>query len=445
MELAAALVDGQLDTLRLFDDGTRYLVCLERTYDPNVKWSDFNHRFDSDSLPCAEPKLLDDAGSRLYLQQAGASAALEALEARLREGHHQLMTLRVEPRLGMRLAIFVHNSTLGRGNGMHALRAGGLRLHHPNADEQEVFADGCNLARAMSYKNAAADLPMGGCKMTLQSSPIPLDDGPRLGFLARCIESARILTGPDMGFTPEHVDALRAQYTLQCTGGNLGPLGPTGIPTAFGVFLAIREAARHTFGSPELTGRTVAVQGLGFVGRPLAEHLATAGAKLVVADIDERAVTRLRELVPNATVVAPEQVLTTPCDVLAPCARGGQLDEATIDRLQCKMVFGAANNPLKASTQQGEINLARRLAKRGILFQIDWLHNTAGVMSGFEEYLRGSEATQEHLRPRLERVCKDGTAEVLRTAAARGITPTEYAYEKIETRLFPRDRTHRNA
>lgn len=439
MELGAALTHARLDTMQVLDVGGRYALRLARTYDPGVDWSRFNHDFDSDSLRCDDPAILGDEDSRALLKRLGAYACFEVLQDLLREGRHQLFTLRVEPQLGMRLGLFIHSSTMGRANGMHALRAGGLRLHAPNTPELEVIADGCNLSRAMSYKNAAADLPMGGCKLTLQADPLRTDDLPRLGFLAYCIESARILTGPDMGFRPEHVDALREHFTRHCTGGHLGPLGPTGVPTAFGVFLAIREAARHAFGSPDLNGRTVAVQGLGFVGRPLAEHLVTAGAKLIVADTDATAVARLHQLLGPVQVVDPEQIITVPCDILAPCARGGVLDEASIDALKCKVVFGAANNPLKAFTKEAEIRLARRMASRGVLFQIDWLHNTAGVMSGFEEYLRGPEATQEHLRPRLERVCKDGTAEVLSTAAARGITPTEYAYEKIETRLFPQD------
>ncbi len=437
MELGAALSHLSLDTMTVLDIEGHYSVRLARTFDPDIDWRNFNRTFDTDTLPCTSPQVLSDEASRAQLRSVGAYASLQVLEDLLREGRHQTFTLRVDARLGIKLGLFVHSSTLGRGNGMHALRAGGMRRHAPEDSELEVFADGCNLARAMSYKNAAAGLPMGGCKFTLQSEPVETDDLARLGFLGYCIEDGRILTGPDMGFTPGHVDALRTHFTQHCTGGNNGPLGPTATPTAYGVFLAIREASRYHFGTPDLTGRRVAVQGVGGVGRTLAEHLAAAGAQIVAADPDASALAKLKQVLGEMQVVAPEEILSTPCDIFSPCAMGGVLDKESIAQLNCKIVFGGANNPLRAFSKAGEVELAQQIAARGILFQIEWMHNTAGVMSGFEEYLRGPEATHDHLRPRLEKVCRDGTAEALKAAAAQQVTPTEVAYAKIEERLFP--------
>lgn len=437
MELAEAVRREGLDTLRLRRRADGYELALAQTFDPGLDWTRFAVDFDSDNVPNLEPRVLGDHAARARLAQVGAGDSLRVLEDLLAAGRHEMFTLRLEPSLGLEVGLYVHSSTLGRGNGMQALRAGGVRVHGLDEPELDVYADGCNLARAMSYKNAAAELPMGGCKLTLRGADVAPDDLPRLGFIARCVEAGRLLTGPDMGFLPAHVDALRAHFTQQCTGGNEGPLGPTGVPTAFGVFLAIREALRHVHGRPDLSGRRVAVQGLGGVGRPLAEQLAAAGAELIVADVDAAAVARFVQGFPEAKVMAPEQILDAEVEVFAPCAKGGFLDEAAIDKLRCKMIFGGANNPLKAFSREGEIRLARRLAERGVLFQIEWLHNTAGVMSGFEEYHHGERATQEHLRPRLERVCKDGTARILAEAKTRGITPTELAYEALEAKIHP--------
>ncbi|MCA9551280.1 MAG: hypothetical protein KC933_14685 [Myxococcales bacterium] len=438
MSLRSTLAQAKLDTLRLLDiGGGRYELTLARTRAESVDWTRFNRDFDTDALTAPRAITLADREARKLVHDAGADASLEVLEGILASGRHQLLVSRVEPRLDMACHLFVHSSTLGRNNGMHALRAGGIRRHDPSMPELEVFADTANLARAMSYKNAAAGLPMGGCKMSLHAEPVALDDLDRLGFIGYCIEANRMLTGPDMGFTARHVDVLREHFTQHCTGGTLGALGPTGVPTALGVFLAIREAVRHTDGSPDLSGKRVAIQGLGSVGGTLAEHLAGAGAKLVVADTNPAAVARVQSILRDVEVVSPDEILRVPCDILAPCAYGGILDEAAIDNLACKMVFGGANNPLLASSKDGEIRLARRLHERGVLFQIEWLHNTAGVMSGFEEYLRGPEATQDHLRPRLERVCKDGTARVLALAKERDLTPTEVAYQELERLLYP--------
>lgn len=428
MELGALLEDHGFTSLSIVEGR----LLLRREWNDDVDWSRFNQDFETDSLPCTDPKCLGGEEARALISR-GAADALAHLLRGMTEGRHQMVSLKVEPRLGIRAALFVHSSRLGHNNGLHAVRAGGFRRHGPDELERDVFEDGLNLARAMSYKNAAAELPLGGCKMTVQCDPVDPDDRGRLGFLAYTIESGRFLTGPDMGFLPEHADAMRARYTRHVTGGRNGVLGPTGTPTALGCFLAIEEAAKDALGG--LAGRTAAIQGLGAVGLPLAGHLAQAGMKLIVADPDEGAVEKARAL-GDVRVVSPDRILLEECDLLAPCAFGGLIDEEMIGKLSCKMLYGSANNPLVAISTAEELHLADRLAERGILFQIEWTHNTAGVMSGFEEYIHGDQATAENLRPRLERVCRDGTRRLLDRAKSDGKTPTAVAYEEIERKIY---------
>jgi leucine dehydrogenase len=438
MDLGTLLENEGLTELRLVRR-ERFELSLAKTWS-DVDWSRFQDQFDTDSLPDHDGRWIGDHAARTLIVRSNAERSLAELEQLMSAGRHQMMTLKVEPRLGMRAALFVHSSVLGHNNGLHALRAGGFRRHDRSEPELDVFTDGLNLGRAMSYKNAAADLPLGGCKMTVQCDPIALDDQARLGFLGYCIESGRFLTGPDMGFLPEHADAMRARYTRHVTGGRRGLLGPTGTPTALGCFLAIQQAAEIWFGWRELAGKIAAIQGLGAVGRPLAVHLARAGMKVVASDPDPQAIEATRAEVPELSIVAPEQILTLPCDVLAPCAIGGVIDEAMIGKLSCKMLYGSANNILAAGSVAEELRLAGLLHRRGVLFQVEWTHNTAGVMSGFEEYVRGEEATEEHLHPRLVRVCRDGTRSLLEEAKSTGETPTAIAYRRVEHRIHGGDR-----
>jgi leucine dehydrogenase len=435
MELGALLESEGLTELRLVRR-SGFELTLARSWSDAIDWSRFNHDFATDALPCRQPRMLDDRDARSLISNHGAQQSLADLELRMAAGRHKMMTLKVERSLGIRAALFTHSSRLGYNNGLHAIRAGGFRRHSIDEPESKVFSDGLNLARAMSYKNAAAELPLGGCKMTVQSKPIGTDDQQRLGFLAFAIESGRFLTGPDMGFLPDHADAMRARFTKHVTGGRHGALGPTGTPTALGCLLAIREAAELWFDWKSLAGKTAAVQGLGAVGRPLAKHLADAGMRVLAADPDPAAVERARAEIPGLEVIDPEQILTTECDLLAPCAFGGIIDEEMIGKLACKMLYGSANNPLAASSIPEELRLAEALQKRGILFQIEWTHNTAGVMSGFEEYLRGTDATHEHLHPRLVKVCREGTRAVLTEARATGRTPTAIAYDRVENQIY---------
>ena len=99
------------------------------------------------------------------------------------------------------------------------------------------------------------------------------------------------------------------------------------------------------------------------------------------------------------------------------------------------MLYGSANNPLAAPSIEEELRLAELLQAHGVLFQIEWTHNTAGVMSGFEEYVRGDGAREELLLPRLERVCRDGTRSLLVKAKESGKTPTAIAYERVERQI----------
>lgn len=433
MTAIEALASHGLTELVVKRVGDGFAATARRTYDEGLDFADFNRTFDTDTIDNRAPVVLDDDATR---RLDGLRATLAHVEALLAAGRHQMVVMKVNAALDITTALFVHSSTLGRNNGLHALRAGGFRRHERAEDELEVLTDGANLSRAMSYKNAAADLPMGGCKMTVQSDPIALDDAARLGFLAYTIESGRFLTGPDMGFLPDHADALRARYTRHVTGGARGVLGPTGTPTALGTFLAIREAAAIHLGSEDLKGKVVAIQGLGAVGFPLARHLAEAGARLIVSDPREAALIKAHEAFGALDVVAPEVILQTKCDVLAPCAFGGVLTPETIERLDCEMIYGSANNQLAAVSKEGELELAEMVAKRGVLFQVDWTHNTAGVMAGYEEYVRGDEARMSHLMPRLERVCRDGTRRILQRARAEGRTPTAVAYDEVEARIY---------
>ncbi len=437
MELHQALVALDLTTLALFHDHRSGATRLElrRDWDDGVEFSRYAHDFHWDSVPRGTSPHLGDVDGRAALAREGCGAALQRLETLVREGRHEMIVLKVHRGLGIRACNNVHSSVLGRGNGLHAVRAGGIRRHEPDEAEGDVLVDGLNLGRAMSFKNAAAEIPFGGTKMTVQCEPFALDDLARLGFIAYCIDSGRFMTGPDMGFPTELSDALRGRFTRNILGGPGGSMGPTGTPTAAGCFAAMCEAANVVWGGG-WAGKTVAIQGIGAVGLPLARLLREAGARLVVSDVSSSRLQTARAELGDVTVVEPGRILGHPCDVLSPCAHGGVLDEATIAALDCRMVYGSANNQLAATSVEREIELAARLAARGILYQPDWTHNTAGVMAGYEEYLHQENARMDRVMPRVRKVCGDGTRDLLRAALASGRTPTAVAYERIERRIY---------
>ena len=151
-----------------------------------------------------------------------------------------------------------------------------------------------------------------------------------------------------------------------------GGSGSPAPPTAVGVYHGIRASLFHAFGSTDLKGRIVIVQGAGGVGSPLANLLASAGATVLVADVDPGRANAVAARVGGAALPT-DQLFEVDCDVYAPCAVGGILSLETVPRLRCRIVAGSANNQLAAPEAAG------LLRERGILYAPDYAINAGGA------------------------------------------------------------------
>jgi len=260
--------------------------------------------------------------------------------------------------------------------------AGGLRMR-PYDSEAAAIEDVLRLSRGMTYKNAAAGLPLGGGKAVIMGDPRHKTTK-QLRAFGRAVETLQghYWTAEDMGMTPADMGVL-AQETQFVAGLADGPFA-SGDPspiTARGIFNAVRTTARHRFGSDDLTGRSVAVQGLGHVGLHLCALLHEAGAQLIVADMADDPVATAVEAY-SARPVAASDILSVSADILAPCAIGAILNEQSIPLLRVKVVAGGANNQL-ATPADGA-----RLHARGILYAPDFVANGGGIINVATEILR---------------------------------------------------------
>jgi leucine dehydrogenase len=267
----------------------------------------------------------------------------------------------------------------------------------------------------MAYKNALADLPLGGGKAVLNLPREPFDR--RRLFQAFGREVARLngayVTAEDVGTTV--ADMKATSETCHHVSGLKAVEGrPGGDPspwTALGVFLAMREAARRKFGA-DLNGLTVAVQGLGSVGSQLCRLLHDAGAKLIVAE-PRSSVAAAVACRTGATVVGLDGILDARCEIFAPCALGAVLDERSVARLRARIVCGAANNVL-ATSEDGD-----RLADCGVLYAPDYVVNAGGIVNVAAEYLGWTtEDAESRVRQTDRRL-----AEVLDFADLHGLAP----------------------
>lgn len=341
----------------------------------------------------------------------------------LEDFEHEMLLVRRGARSGATMIVAIDSTALGPA-------LGGCRMHTYDSD-LDAIQDALRLARAMTLKAAAAELPLGGGKSVVslpQGRERPR--GERRRALLRDFADAlnllegRYITAEDVGTTSEDM-ALLAQWTDHVVGRPAGD-GGSGDPGAFtaaGVEAAMRAACDAALGSRSLSGRMVAIVGVGSVGGALARRLARKGARLILADTDASK----RELANGlgAAWMDPEAALRMDVDVLAPCALGGVIDEALTDELRCRIICGAANNQLADNA------LAARLATRGILYAPDFIVNAAGLINASME-LTGYDA-EEALR-RAEHI-EVVLARVFAQAAQQGITPLESAIRLAKRRL----------
>ncbi len=345
-------------------------------------------------------------------------------------GHEQVVFCQ-DRTSGLRAIIAIYSTALGPA-------LGGTRFR-PYASEDEAVEDVLALSRAMAYKAACAGLDLGGGKAVILGDPGRDKSEALLRAYGRFVQSlgGRYYTACDVGTTVADMDVVATQSAF-VTGRSpdQGGAGDSAVLTAFGVFQAMRAAAEHTWGAPTLTGRRVAVEGVGKVGQHLVRRLLSVGASVVVSDVDAAAVTRAEAL--GAQAQSVEALRTGDCDVYAPCALGGSVTEQLAAELRASIVCGAANNQL-AHPGVGGV-----LAERGVVFVPDYVANAGGLIQVGDEAL--SAATGGFRFERAEAAAAgifDTTLAILRLADTEGIAPVVAADRVAERRMAGAERPGR--
>lgn len=270
----------------------------------------------------------------------------------------------VDPDTGLKAVIAIHSSKKGPA-------LGGCR-YLAYVDEESAIEDAIRLAQNMSYKAVLAGLPFGGGKAVIMRPAHVPNRAALFESFGRFIETldGRYITAVDSGTSSADMDCI-AQCTQHVT--STTEAGDPSPHTAMGVFAGIRTTALARLGSDNLEGLRVAIQGLGHVGYALAEQLHAAGAELLVSDLDSGKVQLAMEQL-GAHPIACEALLSTPCDILAPCGLGAILNSHSVAQLRCAAVAGAANNQLSS------LQVADNLENRGILYAPDYVINSGGLI-----------------------------------------------------------------
>lgn len=337
---------------------------------------------------------------------------------------HEQALLRRGPRSGLYTVVAVHSTVRGPS-------CGGCRMwHYP--DPGAALDDALRLSRAMSFKSAAAELPLGGGKGVIALPERGELTGPQrraaLLDFAETVDAlgGRYVTAEDVGTSSRDMSVI-ATATRHVAGlsrrrGGSGDPSPL---TALGVEIAIRSVCARVFGSDSLKGRTISLIGCGHVGERVARICARAGATLILADLNPAKRALADEL--SARWMTPAEALTAKVDVLSPCALGGTLNPETVPELRCRAIAGAANNQLS------DESVAELIAVREILWAPDFVANAGGIINIACE--------QDGYEPAAARKRVRGIGDTLGLifdAAERGrITPLTAALELARERLRP--------
>jgi leucine dehydrogenase len=339
---------------------------------------------------------------------------MNILEQMTAHDHEQVIAFQNNA-VGLRGFLAIHDTTCGPA-------LGGVRIWKYSS-EDEALADALRLSRGMTYKAAISELPCGGgkCVILLRDDLKRAEAFEAYGQLVESLHG-RFFTGRDVGITDEDLQAI-ARTTKYVAKEPDPALGDVSEHTAIGVWHGMRACLEFAELLHSAKKTRVAIQGVGSVGMILARLLRREGMELVVADVDGvRAREAAKEL--GAKVVAPEEVLSTECDVLAPCALGGVMSLETIPRVKARVVCGCANNVL-VTPEAGD-----ELARRGILYAPDYLVNAGGLIRGAEFFLMG----RTDSRASLERI-HDRMLQVLERARERGASTARISDEMAESRL----------
>ncbi len=335
------------------------------------------------------------------------------------DDHEQVLFCR-DRSVGLTGIIAIHSMSLGPA-------AGGCRMH-AYENEDAALADVLRLSKGMSYKNAMANLPLGGGKCVIIADPSTPGKADLLRAFSKHVQSlsGRYWTAIDVGVGPADADVLAENCDYVFARASEYPEGfNPSLFTALGGFMGVRAAASHVWGRDDLTGLTVAVQGCGATGRDLCRQLHEAGAKLIVTDVNEAATAFVANAY-GAAIVAPNAIYAANADIFAPCALGAILNDQTIPQLKAKAISGLANNQL-AEPRHGQA-----LLDCGITYVPDYVVNGGGVMGAAA--LIYSEPSIEESQAKI-RGLYEAILNILDHAKAAGAPPSEVADQMVREKL----------
>ncbi len=344
---------------------------------------------------------------------------LQLFEKMKEMGHEQVMFLQ-EKKNGLKAILAIHNTVLGPS-------LGGCRMW-PYEREEDAIIDALRLAKGMTYKSGIAGEDFGGAKTVLWGDPEKDKSEGLFRALGKFINglNGRYSTGTDVGTTFDDFVFLRKETPyVGALPREFGGSGDSSVATAYGVFYGIRACCKEKYGSDSIQNRIIAVQGLGKVGSKLAKRLIDAGAKVYGTDIKEKNIERAKEI--GINIIGPDEIYDINCDIFSPNALGAVINDDTIDKFNCDIIAGAANNVL------ADEKYARILLNKDILYAPDYVINAGGLIQVADE-LSYRNYSEERVMKKCEGIYSK-LLEIFEISKERNITTVKAANHIVEERI----------
>ena len=335
------------------------------------------------------------------------------------DGHEQVVFCN-DKDTGLKAIIGIHNTVLGPA-------LGGTRMWN-YANEWEALNDVLRLSRGMSFKSSISGLNLGGGKAVIIGDAKTVKTPELMRKFGEYVHSlsGKYITAEDVGMETKDMDTVR-EVTPYVTGiseekggsGNPSPI------TAYGVFMGLKAASKYRFGSDNLEGKKVLVQGIGHVGEVLVQHLTESGALVTISDINEERLNQVGSKY-GAKIFTGADLYSAEVDIYAPCALGATINDATINNIKASIIAGAANNQLANEAIHGKI-----LKEKGILYAPDFLINAGGVINVYSELVKWTNA---QVMEKTENIYNTAL-EIFKFADDNNITTHQAAFSMAQKRI----------
>ncbi len=277
-----------------------------------------------------------------------------------------------EESTGLDCYIAIHSTELGPA-------LGGARFWKYNKSH-DAIEDVLRLAKGMTLKNSLAGLDLGGAKAvinlrdTKKTPELLMEYGKVVDSL-----DGQYITADDVGSEPDDMEIV-STVTKHVAFKNNDPSPATSLGVVRGMQAALTFLRNDFVGNIHcLKGIHVAIQGLGHVGFNLAEMLHEKDVILTVTDLNGDRCNEAAHKV-DAHVVSTDKILEIECDIFAPCALGAVINKETIEKLNCKILCGGANNQLSSSM------IGYALKDKGIINAPDFIVNAGGVIDAYKDF-----------------------------------------------------------